>query len=218
MIKIINLIAPLCDSVNYGNIIQLAILGQDLDLVKEFGEKLEDKSKLSMYQNYLYNPIYDAIRLKNVEILKYLVSITKVIHNSKEKFLSSTPIHGIVQKCTFNFHEIHQCIEMVKLVLPKIEDINGTNWHGETLLDEIIREFWFYSKKKCILDIVKLIAPVIKINKDVKNYPPQIYEILKPYAKRKHEEEIETLSVVTSKKNQDYSKIRETEFNLKFVP
>ena len=45
------LIAPLCDTVNYGNILKLAVLGQDLALVEEFGKKIGHKSELFTYHN-----------------------------------------------------------------------------------------------------------------------------------------------------------------------
>ena len=88
----------------------------------------------------LFNPMYDAIRLGNVYILEYLISKNKMILNSKESY-SSTPLHGIVEQCNNNsFDKIHRCIEMVKLVLPKIEDINLRNRYGNTILDEVVKK------------------------------------------------------------------------------
>ena len=201
MIQIINLIAPLCDTVNYGNILKLAVLGQDLALVEEFGKKIGHKSELFTYHNDLFNPMYDAIRLGNVNILQYLISRNKMIHNSKESY-SSTPLHGIVEQCNYSFDKIHRCIEMVKLVLPKIEDINLRNRHGDTLLDEVVKKCRFSTqKKKCMFEILKLIAPVCQINKNIENYPSEISEILEPYLIRRLEDKFKKVSVVTRKKS-----------------
>ena len=107
----------------------------------------------------------------------------------------------IVELCSNQYFNIHRCVEMAELVLPKIEDINACDTQGESLLDKIVKNYQRQSKNECVFEILKLIAPACKLRKDIEYYPPKMYEILKPYAKRKLEEEIETLSVVASKKS-----------------
>ena len=90
---------------------------------------------------------------------------------------------------------------MANLVLPKIDNINACNPHGQTLFDEIIINFEHWAQKKCIIGILKLIVPFSIIKEEnAKKYPPPIYKIVKSFQKNKPDEDIEVLSVVPNKK------------------
>ena len=200
LLEIIKVVAPLCNTVNYSHILKIAVARQDFELVKEYGEKLAQTDLSTLHKGF-QSSIHYAISKGYVDVLKYLISKNKVLKFSKEKFACPTPLHMIVELCIDHYFNVHRCVEMAKLVLPKIEDINACNTRGESLLDKIVKNYQLRGKNECIFEILKLIAPVCKLRKDIEYYPPKMYEILKPYAKRKLEEEIEITSVNTNKKS-----------------
>ena len=197
------LISEFQDQIDFSDWLVKSVKRQNLGLVKEFGDKLDDKSELFVNHATHPSPMFHAIRLGNVEILKYLVSRNKGLYKTNKPFYktrqpySVTPLHDIFHNCGRNL-KTHRCIEMANLVFPKIEDINAINVHGQTLFDEIISKFENWVHKKCIIHILKLIVPFCNIKEEnAKSYPPPIYELVKSFQMNKTEEGFE---VVVSKK------------------
>ena len=146
------LISEFKDHINLSERLVEAVIRQNLELVKEFGNNFDEKTEFFVNHASYPSPMYHAIRLGNVEILKYLVSRNKGKYKTREAY-SATPLHDIVHYCGNDSLRIHQCIEMANLVLPKIENINACNVQGQTLFDEIIKNFEYTGRKKCIIDI-----------------------------------------------------------------
>ena len=195
ILGITRLIAPLTDTENYGSILKLAVNGQDLELVKEFGEKMDDKNDIFSNTDKFPSALEDVIRLGNVEILKYFISKHKSSYRTKGD-VYPTPLHNIIYYCG-NHIKIHRCVEMAKLILPKVEDINAYNCDNKTLLEIIVKMFRISDQNECFIDIVKLIAPICTIKKKGMRYPLPIKEELEPYLKRKSDKD---MKLVPSKK------------------
>ena len=194
------LISEFKDQINFSERFVEAVIGQNLELVKEFGNNLEDKTEFFVNHASYPSPMFHAIRLGNIEILKYLVSRNKGQYKTRVAY-SATPLHDIVHSCGNDSLRIHHCIEMANLILPKIENINACNAHGQTLFDEIIINFEHWAHKKCIINFLKMLIPFCIIKEEnAKNYPPPIYKIVKSFQKNKPDEDIEVLSVVPNKK------------------
>ena len=197
------LISEFKDQIDFSDRLIESVDRQNFELVKEFGDKLDDKTEFFVNHASYPSPMFHAIRLGNVEILKYLVSRNKGLYKTNKPFYkttqpySATPLHDIFHNCGRNL-KTHHCIEMANLVFPKIEDINAINVHGQTLFDEIISKFENWVHKKCIIHILKLIVPFSNIiEENAKSYPPPIYELVKSFQMNKTEEGFE---VVVSKK------------------
>ena len=187
MAEIMKLLAPLTDSQNYGNLIHLATIGQDLELVKEIGEKLDDFDDFFSNHSIHRHPIHDAIRFGNIDILKYLVSKSKKPYKLAKWKYSTTPLHATIQYCDQRSVKNHQCIEMAKLVIPKIEE----SVSFQTILEDVVKKHVEYLKKPCTIRILELILPFCEINENAKKYPAPIYKVLKPYAKKRKHNDVE---------------------------
>ena len=131
------LISEFKDHINLSEWLVEVVIRQNLELVKEFGNNFDDKTEFFVNHASYPSPMYHAIKFGNVEILKYLVSRNKGQYKTRVAY-SATPLHDIVFSCGNDSLRIHQCIEMANLILPKIENINACNPHGQTLFDEII--------------------------------------------------------------------------------
>ena len=79
---------------------------------------------------------------------------------------------------------------MIKLVLPRIGNINSKNSRNLSLFDTLVEEYQMGCKPQCIFDILKLIAPLCDIKMDFKTYPLPIYQML-TIEKRKNNYDIE---------------------------
>ena len=192
-LEITKLIAPLCETTNYINILHLACAIKDVELLRKLVDKFEDKNIfLSDHVRYP-TLIENAIRCGSVNVVEYLIS-----KNASGKWVPYPKIlYNIVKYCTNGYYDsskIHQCIEMAELFLPTIlKDINTPNRWGFTLLDTIIRNHNYLLETKCTFDVVKLIAPLCEIKEEMKNYPSPIFEILEPFYKRKFHDQIKTV-------------------------
>ena len=139
-----------CDS-----ILLLTIIRQDFAIFKFFAEKFFDNEDIfGKYDNLTYT----AMENQNIPILKYLISKKKGQYKYEKSIYGSTPLHAILDIC-LSRKGSHNCMEVTKVILPKLENINHRNKFNETILDEVLQH---WNAIPCLADIFKLIAPMLK--------------------------------------------------------
>ena len=142
VIKIINLeMKRKIKPKTYAKAFQLAILKEDLEICKYFSEEMND-DEFEIYNGILF---YGAFEVQNIPILENLISKKKGQFSFDHVNRFASPLHGILNNCQRKYKQEkgHKCVEMTKLILPKLQDINVQNEDGETVLNQFARN-WSY--------------------------------------------------------------------------
>ena len=172
---------------------KLAVIKQNLEMCKLIGDKMH------VFQDFdtrYDSPIRWAIQGENIQILQYLISKMKGTFNNI--YNPYNPLKEIILNCRpmtiMDSSRVHNCIQMAKILLPKIEGINRI-YRGTSFLSQIVPLIDLEKDASCAIEILKLIAPLCDFKeqnaedlyKQYSIYSDQVYEILKPIIEKKLE-------------------------------
>ena len=132
-------------------LVERAVRNQNLKTVK----LLTRDNTIVPSRSEIIRAIMFAISMSNVDILRHLISKTDT-PNGYDWNPNSTPLHAIARQCTTK-SEVHNCIEMAKLILSKnIQNINTQCSVMHMLVGPNIGP--------CQIELISLIAPLSDLN------------------------------------------------------
>ena len=121
-----------------------------------------------------FDEISLAIDAQNVENLKTLVANTENSNPYTPEYdrVYTSPLHLLIFNCTGQTRESqesHKCIEMVKILLPKLQDVNCQCDLGRTIFHWIVLDQRDLkgnndNDSPCFVEILKLLLPQSNIN------------------------------------------------------
>ena len=131
----------------------------------DHGRKFFKYRKLENQNQNGYSPIHLAVLTGNIEVLKWLVSITEDFIDLSDH-LNQTLLHDICENTQFSCSESADCIgvQITKILVPKIKNLNVKDLtFNEIPLHQILYKFSELKKpgkvNECIKERIKILAP-----------------------------------------------------------